>query len=129
MTNQKYEIPSILYEEPQQGRKANPIPYIEVAKDKTMPPVLWVFEYKETGEEDIGPDGEPAKVVEQIPHQYCDMNLLKEKLPGHLFDMVRTLIGMDPLKKAQEKGQKILDKVNENLEKNKKDISTAKKKN
>ena len=111
MTNQKYEIPVILYEEPQPGAKPNPIPYIEVAKDKTMPPVLWLFEYKETGEEEVGNDGEPVKVVDQIPHQYCDMAFLKEKLPEHLYDMVRTSIGLEPLKKAKEKGRALLNNV------------------
>lgn len=128
MTNMKYEIPTILYEEPQPGKKPNPIPYIEVAKDKTMPPVLWLFEYKDTGEQDVGSDGEAAQIVDQIPHQYCDMNFLKEKLPGHLYDMVRTSLGMDPLKKAQEKGKEVLDKVQKNVE-DKKDISKTKKKN
>ncbi len=117
---EKYEIPSILYEEPQPGHKSNPIPYIEVQADKTMPQVLFIFEYKDTGETEIGDDGQPAKVVDQIPHKYVDMEFLKEKLPGHVNDMVRVKLGMKPLKEAQQAGQVILDKVAKNVEKAKK---------
>lgn len=126
-SNEKYEIPVILYEEPQPGLKPNPIPYIEVPENKTMPPVIWIFEYKETGETDIGDDGNPAKVVDQIPHQYCDITFLKERLPGHVYDMVRTNLGMKPLKEAQTAGKEILNKVQAGMEKSK--ASKAKKDN
>lgn len=114
--NEKYEIPTILYEEPQPGLKPNPIPYIEVAENKTMPPVLFIFEYKHTGETEPGSNGEPVQIVDQIPHKYVDMEHLKEKLPAHLNDMVRTLLGMKPLKEAQAEGQVTLDKVMKNVE-------------
>lgn len=114
--NEKYEIPTILYEEPRQGERPNPIPYIEVQENGKMPPVLFLFEYKHTGEFEPGADGESASIVDQIPHQYCDMGFLKEKLPGHLFDMIRTSLGMKPLKEAQKEGQDILNKVNKNVE-------------
>ena len=114
--NDKYEVPTILYEEPKQGEKPNILPYIEVTQTGKMPPVLFIFEYKQTGEFEPDSNGNPAEVVDQIPHKYVDMEHLKEKLPPHLNDMVRTLLGMKPLKEAQRDGQVILDKVTKNTE-------------
>lgn len=114
---EKYEIPSILYEEPTPGSKPNPIPFINVTIQAKMPETIFIFEYRETGETEVGDDGLEAKIVDQIPHQYVDMALLKEKLPSHINDMVRVLLGMKPLKEAQEQGQIILDKVQDNIKK------------
>jgi len=123
----KYEIPSILYEEPLPGAKPNPIPFINVSAGGNMPPVIVIFEYKDTGEEEVGDDGSPAKIVDQIPHMYVDLELLKQKLPSHINDMVRVQIGMKPLKEAQEQGQIILDKVHDNIKKLKHDDRLSKK--
>jgi hypothetical protein len=114
---QKYEIPEILYEEPRPGEPANLLPYIEVKKDKKMPPVIFIFEYKETGETEPDEKGNEAVVVEQIPHMYLDMAILKEKLPPAINDAVRVAFGMLPLKEAQEAGAKIVDKAIENVNK------------
>lgn len=114
--NEKYEIPTILYEEPQAGLKPNPIPYIEVALNSKMPPVLFIFEYKHTGETEPDLKGNPVEIVDQIPHKYVDLEHLKDKLPPHLNDMIRTLLGMKPLKEAQTEGQVILDKVMKNAD-------------
>jgi len=109
---EKYEIPVILYEEPSSAdAKAIPFPYIEVQKDKKMPPVLFIFEYHHTGETEPDDQGREAEVVDQIPHKYIDMEFLKEKLPPEINDMVRLAVGMQPLKLAQTEGKKILDKV------------------
>lgn len=115
--NEKYEVPVILYEEPKEGCKPSPIPYIEVTREGKMPPVLFIFEYKHSGEQEPGPDGQPLEIVDQIPHKYCDLEFLKEKLPPHLNDMVRMCLGMKPLKEAQVEGQKVIDKVQQNAEK------------
>lgn len=104
-------IPWINYEEPAPGARPNPIPFIEVAKDGEMAPILFIFEYRDTGEEDVGTDGNPAKIVDQIPHQYLDMEVLKKKLPSHIVDMVRGAYGLLPLKEAEKLGQERLDKV------------------
>lgn len=114
--NEKYEVPTILYEEPQAGLKPNPIPYVEVAQNGKMPPVLFIFEYKRTGEFEPDMKGNPVEIVDQIPHKYVDLEHLKDKLPPHLNDMVRTLLGMKPLKEAQMEGQVILDKVMKNAD-------------
>jgi len=114
--NEKYEVPQILYDVDDQGNPVSQIPYIEIQENKKMPPVLFIFEYKHTGETEPGPKGESVSIVDQIPHKYVDLELLKEKLPPELNDAVRVAIGMEPLKKAQEKGKQILDKVNKNIE-------------
>lgn len=109
---EKFEIPLILYEEPSsEGEKGIPFPYIEVAKGKRMPPVLFIFEYQHTGEIEPDAHGRDAEVVDQIPHKFIDMEFLKEKLTPEINDMVRVAVGMKPLRMAQVEGQKILDKV------------------
>lgn len=113
----KYEVPEILYEVDAQGNQVSQIPYIEVPVNKQMPPVLFIFEYRHTGETEPDEKGREVPVLDQIPHKYLDMEFLKEKLPSHINDIVRTCIGLEPLKKAQSEGQKVLDKVNENIEK------------
>lgn len=113
---EKYEIPQILYEEPQPGQAANPIPYIEIPQDKNMPPVIFIFEYKHSGETEPGQNGEAIEMVDQIPHKYVDMEVLKEKLSPETNDLVRVALGMEPLKQATKKGKEILDKVNKNIE-------------
>jgi len=110
--NEKYEIPMILYEEPSShGDKGIPFPYIEVQKDKNMPPVLFIFEYKHTGEIEPDENGKDAAIIDQIPHKFIDMEFLKEKLPPEINDMIRVAVGMKPLQIAQVEGQKILDRV------------------
>lgn len=109
---EKYEIPLILYEEPSSsGEKGIPFPYIEVAKGKKMPPVLFIFEYQHTGEIEPDENGKDAEIVDQIPHKFIDMEFLKEKLTPEINDMVRVAVGMKPLLLAQAEGKKILDKV------------------
>lgn len=127
LNNEKYEVPEILYEEPEPGEKPSPIPYIEIAKDKKMPPVLFIFEYKHTGETEPDEKGKEQEVLDQIPHKYVDLEVLKEKLPPHLNDLVRVALGMQPLAKAREEGQKILDRVNANTDKLKFEMDAKKK--
>lgn len=109
---EKYEMPLILYEEPSsRGEKAIPFPYIEIQKDKEMPPVLFIFEYKHTGEVEPDENGKEAAIIDQIPHKYIDMEYLKEKLSPETNDIIRVAVGMKPLKVAQVEGQKVLDRV------------------
>ncbi|MFA6049794.1 MAG: hypothetical protein WC761_01235 [Candidatus Paceibacterota bacterium] len=115
MSNQKtekYEMPLILYEEPSsRGEKGIPFPYIEIQKEKVMPPVLFIFEYKHTGEVEPDDNGKDAAIIDQIPHKYIDMEYLKEKLSAEVNDVIRVAVGMKPLKQAQVEGQKVLDRV------------------
>jgi hypothetical protein len=124
--NLKGQIPVILYEEASsRGSTEIPFPYIEVAKEGMMPPVLFIFEYRHTGEVEPDEKGREAPIVDQIPHKYVDMELLKEKLSPEVNDVVRVALGMKPLKEAQSSGQKILDKVYSKIDKNMKDETQA----
>jgi hypothetical protein len=114
---ENYELPEICYDEPGNGNPGNPFPFILVAENKPVPKVLFIEIRKETGEIEPGPGGVAQQIVDCEMHKFVDLELLKEKLPPHLNDMVRLALGMKPLKVAQAEGQKMLDKVNENVKK------------
>jgi hypothetical protein len=124
---EKYELPEICYDEPVNGQPANPFPFISIKKAAKPPVVLFIEIRQETGETEPGPDGRPQEIVDCLMHKYVDLESLKEKLPPHLNDMVRTALGMKPLKEAQAAGQVILDRATENAKKNKVDSIKAKK--
>jgi len=104
-------IPEILYEEPSVGGKGNPIPYIDVPKTKEMPPVLFVFEYKRTGEYEPDSKGKPAEIVDQIPHRYADLEYLFLRLDPSLHDIVRCSLGMKPKNQAEQDGAAVMERV------------------
>lgn len=85
-----------------------------------MPSVIFIEERKETGETEPGSNGESVEIIMSEMHKFMDLEVLKEKLPPHLNDIVRVAVGLKPLKEAQESGQAILDKVRENIKKDRK---------
>ena len=106
------QLPVILYEEPSgKNDKGISMPYIEVQKEGQMPPMLFIFEYKHTGETEPDDRGREVAIVDQIPHKYVDMEYLKDRLSPELNDQIRVALGMKPLQVAKEEGQKIMDKV------------------
>jgi hypothetical protein len=106
------QLPVILYEEPSgKNDKGISMPYIEVQKEGQMPPMLFIFEYKHTGETEPDDRGREVAIVDQIPHKYVDMEYLKDRLSPELNDKIRVALGMKPLQVAKEEGQKIMDKV------------------
>jgi len=106
------QLPVILYEEPSgKNDKGISMPYIEVQKEGQMPPMLFIFEYKHTGETEPDDRGREVAIVDQIPHKYVDMEYLKDRLSPELNDQIRITLGMKPLQVAKEEGQKIMDKV------------------
>jgi len=109
-------IPEIMYEETGDDGLASKLPFIMVPEDQEMPKLLFVFESKETGEFEPGPDGEQLPIIEMDLHQYADMAILKDKLPELLYDMVRDALGLEPIRKAAEKGSKITENVRKNIE-------------
>jgi hypothetical protein len=110
--NKQPQLPVILYEEPSgKNDRGISMPYIEVQKGGQMPPMLFIFEYKHTGETEPDDRGREVAIVDQIPHKYVDMEYLKEKLTPELNDQIRVALGMKPLQVAKQEGQKILDKV------------------
>jgi hypothetical protein len=73
--------------------------------------MLFIFEYKHTGETEPDDRGREVAIVDQIPHKYVDMEYLKDRLSPELNDQIRVALGMKPLQVAKEEGQKIMDKV------------------
>jgi len=107
-------IPEITYEEIEGGISSK-IPFIAVPSEEVMPKVIFIFESRETGEFEPGPEGESLPIVEMDLHQYADMNFLKQGLSPELYDMVRICLGLDPLDLAVKKGKDISDKVRANI--------------
>ena len=103
-------IPEIMYEEFDNGLSSN-IPFISVPNDKSMPPILFIFESRETGEYEPGPEGEELPVTSLDLHQYADMNVLKTKLTWEQYDTVRAALGLEPLNSAIDKGKKISENI------------------
>ncbi len=103
-------IPEILYEDDDCGVTSN-IPFIQVPENREMPKLLFIFESRETGEVEPGPDGEELPVTELDLHQYADMAVLKKNLSGVEYDNVRFALGLEPMKTAAMKGQKITSNV------------------
>lgn len=103
-------IPEIMYEESEDGLTSK-IPFIQVPETEEMPGILFVFESRETGEFEPGPVGEEMPVTELDLHQYANMATLKEKLNWVEYDNVRHALGLEPLKTAAMKGQKITSNI------------------
>ena len=113
MTNNNW-VPEIMYEEGSEG--ASNIPFIQVPEDEEMPKLLFMFESRNTGELEPGPEGEEMPVFEWDLHQYADMAIHKEALRPELFDEVRVSLGLQPMAEAVEAGQKISQNVRTTLE-------------
>ena len=111
MSNSRW-IPEIMYEESEDGLTSK-IPFIQVPETEEMPGMLFVFESRETGEFEPGPDGEEMPVTELDLHQYANMAILKERLNWAEYDNVRYALGLEPLKTAAVKGQKITSNIRE----------------
>ena len=75
-------IPEILYEEAEEGGLSSHIPFIQVPESEEMPKMLFVFESRETGEFEPGPNGEELPVTELDLYQYANMNYLKQSPRG-----------------------------------------------
>ena len=103
-------VPEICYEEAEDGLTSK-IPFIHVPEDEEMPKILFVFESRDTGETEPGLAGEEVPVTEIDLHQYANMNVLKEKLNWAEYDNVRFALGLESVKTAAIKGQKITSNV------------------
>ena len=103
-------IPEIMYEESEDGMTSK-IPFIQVPQEEEMPKLLFVFESRDTGEVEPGPEGEDLPVHDLDLHQYASMNILKEKLNWIEYDNVRFALGLEPMKTAAIKGSQITSNV------------------
>ncbi len=108
----KQWVPEIYYEEMEGGITSH-IPFISVPENEDMPKVLFMFESRETGEEEVGPDGSPIPILDLDLHQYGNMNTLRDNLSTALYDQVRQALGLEPLATAVKKGEKITQSVRE----------------
>jgi len=108
-------IPEIMYEESEDGLSGH-IPFIMVPYDEEMPKVVFIFESRETGEYEPNEEGDPVPIMEMDLHQYADMLQLKQGLDEETYDKVRLCLGLEPLKKATEKGMQISENIRKNLE-------------
>lgn len=113
--NNKNWIPEIMYEEGDDGLSSN-IPFIMVPQDQQMPKVVFIFESRETGEYEPNEEGDPVPIMEMDLHQYADMAMLKKGLSEDAYDVVRKVLGLQPLRIAAKAGQKITDNVRKNLD-------------
>lgn len=103
-------IPEIYYEEEDNGMTSH-IPFITVPDEEEMPKMLFIFESRETGEYEPGPDGSDLPVTQIDLHQYADMQCLKEKLDLDDYDKVRKALDLAPMKEAAAAGQKITERI------------------
>ena len=107
-------VPEICYEDTADGLTSH-IPFIEVPPGLEMPNVLFIFETRNTGEFEPGPDGAPMPIVDLDLHQYADMNKLRDRLHSSDYDKVRQALGLEPLAVAHEKGMKVTDNIRKNI--------------
>lgn len=107
-------FPEIVYEDDEAGQSSK-IPFIMVPEGEEMPKLLFVFESRETGEVEPGPEGEEVPVVQWDLHQYADMAILKEKLTNDVFDQVRNALGLESVKSAASKGKAITENIRSKL--------------
>mgnify|MGYP001323946299 CR=1 FL=1 len=107
-------FPEIMYEETDDGVSSK-IPFVMVPQDKEMPSLLYVFESRETGEFEPGPEGEMLPMLEMDLHQYADMAVLKAGLDSDTYDTVRLILGLKPMTEAVTAGREITENIRQNL--------------
>jgi hypothetical protein len=103
-------IPEIVYEEGE-----GQLPFIHVPPGEDDPKLLFIFVSHKTGEFEPGSDGEEIPVLNMDLKQFVDLSLLKNGLTEQEYDKVRSVLGLEPLRLAAEKGKKITQAVRENI--------------
>jgi len=116
MSEENNWVPEIMYEEDIHG-VSQTLPFILVPPDEAMPRFILLWEHRDTGEIEPGPDGEDLPIVEADLRQYARMDVLKDKLSEKAYDDVRLALGLAPLKEASAAGRKISASVRDNVEK------------
>lgn len=104
MSDKRKWVPEIMYEEYEEESLSGGLPFIQVPTDKEMPDLLFMFGSSETGEFEPDIDGEPQPIMEMELYQYANMHYLKDELDPNTYDMVRSVLGLEPLSIAKEKG-------------------------
>ena len=111
----KHWIPEIMYEGELDDSLTTSIPFIPVPPEEEMPKVIFIFESRETGEIEPGPEGEDLPVSVLDLHQYADMLVLKENLDSETYDKARAALDLEPLGVAFKKGLDINYRIKDNL--------------
>jgi hypothetical protein len=104
-----------MYEDGAEGGTSH-IPFVMVPTSEVMPNLLYIFEARETGEFEPGPEGEDLPVTEMDLHQYADLAVLKEKFDEKSYDAIREALGLEPMRVASVKGSKITQNIRESLD-------------
>ena len=115
MDNKSDWVPEIAYEQ-SEGGLTSKIPFIQVPTEEQMPQMLFVFEARETGDVEPGPDGEELPVTELDLHQYANMAVLKKNLSFIEYDNVRYALGLESFNTATVKGREITSNIRVKLE-------------
>tara|TARA_Y100000590_G_C15692421_1_gene1003904 strand:+ start:651 stop:1031 length:381 start_codon:yes stop_codon:yes gene_type:complete len=108
-------VPEIMYEEDETGLSSH-IPFVQVPENEEMPRLLFVFESRNTGEFEPGPNGEELPVTELDLYQYANMNYLKTRMTPIEYDNLRFALGLEPLGNAVAKGKKITSNVRDKFD-------------
>jgi hypothetical protein len=103
-------IPEIVYEEGE-----GQLPFIHVPPGQDDPKLLFIFTSHQTGEFEPGSEGEDVPVLEMDLKQFVDLSALKTGLTEQEYDKVRSVLGLEPLRQAVEKGKKITQTVREKI--------------
>lgn len=103
-------IPELTYQE---GAK---IPCIDVPPDKETPDKLFVWEFKQTGEFEPGPEGEDVPIFETDLCLFFNYKVAKKVLRPELLDELRIAFGLEALETAAKKGKAIIERVEGNLD-------------
>jgi hypothetical protein len=103
-----------MYEEDVNGISQS-LPFILVPNGEVMPSFLLIWEQRDTGEIEPGPNGEEIPIVEADLRQYARMDQLKRNLSASEYDRVREALGLEPLQVATRKGKTISSKVKSNI--------------
>jgi hypothetical protein len=114
MTAASRWVPEIMYEDSSDEGMSH-IPFVMVPTDEVMPRLLYIFEARETGEFEPGPEGEDLPVTEMDLHQYADLAVLKEKFDEKSYDAIREALGLETMRVASAKGSKITQSIRESL--------------
>ena len=115
MDNKSDWVPEIAYEQ-SEGGLTSKIPFIQVPTEEQMPQMLFVFEARETGDVEPGPDGAELPVTELDLHQYANMAVLKKNLSFIEYDNVRYALGLESFNTATVKGREITSNIRVKLE-------------
>jgi hypothetical protein len=111
----RHWTPEISYESDDADNQLGSLPLIHVPNDEEMPRFLMIWEARNTGEFEPGPEGEDLPIVEWDLRQYAQMDVLKNSLTPEEYDRVRAVLGLKPLAEAVQKGHDISSRVRDNV--------------